>query len=58
MSRPTPHPRAAELLEACRAARGLARRWEGEFYRCCKVRYAKSADLTNGAGSLLRGGRS
>lgn len=57
MPRPKPHPRAAALLEACRAARGLARRWEGEFYRCCKVRYAKSADLTSGAGSLLRGGR-
>lgn len=57
MPRPTPHPRAPELVEACRAARALARRWEGEFYRCCKVRYAKSADLTSGAGSLLRGGR-
>jgi RES domain-containing protein len=55
--RPTPHPRAAELLDACRAARPLARRWEGEFYRCCKVRYARSADLASGAGSLLRGGR-
>lgn len=57
MPRPRLHARAAELLAACRAARADARRWEGEFYRCCKVRYARSADLTSGAGSLLRGGR-
>jgi len=38
-------------------AAALATTWEGEFYRSCKVRYARSADLTSGAGSLRWGGR-
>jgi RES domain-containing protein len=38
-------------------AAGLAATWEGEFYRSCKVRYARGADLTSGEGSLRWGGR-
>ena len=52
-----PHARFAELAAAMARAAALATTWEGEFYRSCKVRYARSADLTSGAGSLRWGGR-
>lgn len=52
-----PHARSAELAAAMARAAALAATWEGEFYRSCKVRYARSADLVSGAGSLRWGGR-